>query len=228
VRCRATSPGRWPAGCGWTMRVPPTVLVSWRARLRASDRPRRLLEAVGQVVEATGVLKGRGRRVLDSTILADAVATQDTVTQLVAAIGRVRRLVPQARGSSWNISCATRSFWPVITGGRPPCRPRTRAAASPALVRSRIRSRSNSASAANTWKTSLPPGVVVSIASWRLQNPTPRSASPVTVSTKWRSDRPSRSSFQTTRVSPGRSWSRSCSRVGRSVRVPLAVSVKTR
>jgi Transposase DDE domain len=46
------------------------------------------------VVEATGVLAGRGRRVLDSTILADAVATQDTVTQLVAAIRRVRRLVP--------------------------------------------------------------------------------------------------------------------------------------
>jgi hypothetical protein len=36
--------------------------------------------------------------VLDSTILADAVATQDTVTQLVAAIRRVRRLVPAARG----------------------------------------------------------------------------------------------------------------------------------
>ena len=35
---------------------------------------------------------------LDSTRLADAVATQDTVTQLVAAICRVRRLVPQACG----------------------------------------------------------------------------------------------------------------------------------
>jgi hypothetical protein len=49
------------------------------------------------VVEATGVLAGRGRRVLDSTVLADAVATQDTVTQLVAAIRRVRRLVPGPR-----------------------------------------------------------------------------------------------------------------------------------
>jgi hypothetical protein len=55
------------------------------------------LEAVRQVVEATGVLAGRGRRVLDSTVLADAVATQDTVTQLVAAIRRVRRLVGPAR-----------------------------------------------------------------------------------------------------------------------------------
>jgi hypothetical protein len=76
----------------------PTVLVYWRNRIRASQRPRRIFEAVRQVVEQTGVLQGRGRRVLDSTVLEDAVATQDTVTQLVAAIRRVRRLVPGARG----------------------------------------------------------------------------------------------------------------------------------
>jgi hypothetical protein len=70
-------------------------------------------------------------------------------------------------------------------------------------VRSRIRSRSNSARAAKTWNTSLPPGVVVSIASCRLRNPIPRSARLVTVSTRCRSDLPSRSSFQTTRLSPG-------------------------
>ena len=90
----------WKVACGLRLDdegFHPTVLVYWRARLRASQRPRRLLEAVRQVVEATGVLAGRGRRVLDSTILADAVATQDTVTQLVAAIRRVRRLVPAAR-----------------------------------------------------------------------------------------------------------------------------------
>jgi hypothetical protein len=73
------------------------VLVYWRNRLRASAQPRRIFEAVRQVVEQTGVLKGRRRRVLDSTILADAVATQDTITQLVAAIRRVRRLILQAR-----------------------------------------------------------------------------------------------------------------------------------
>ena len=73
------------------------MLVYWRNRIRASSRPRRIFEAVRQVVEQTGVLTGRGRRVLDSTILADAVATQDTVTQLVAAIRRVRRLVAVAR-----------------------------------------------------------------------------------------------------------------------------------
>jgi hypothetical protein len=91
----------WKVACGLRLDdegFHPTVLVYWRARLRASQRPRRLLEAVRQVVQATGVLAGRGRRVLDSTILEDAVATQDTVTQLVAAIRRVRRLVPGARG----------------------------------------------------------------------------------------------------------------------------------
>ena len=74
----------------------------------------------------------------------------------------------------------------------------------------------------------LAAGVVVSMASCRLRNPTPRSASPVMVSTRWWRERPRRSSFQTTRVSPGRSWSRSWVRVERSVRAPLAVSVKTR
>jgi hypothetical protein len=42
------------------------------------------------------VLKGRRRRAVDSTILADAVATQDTVTQLVAAIRRAAREAPGA------------------------------------------------------------------------------------------------------------------------------------
>jgi Transposase DDE domain/Transposase domain (DUF772) len=90
----------WKVACGLRLDdegFHPTVLVYWRNRIRTSARPRRIFEAVRQVVEATGVLKGRGRRVLDSTILEDAVATQDTVTQLVAAIRRVRRLVPQAR-----------------------------------------------------------------------------------------------------------------------------------
>jgi hypothetical protein len=72
------------------------VLTLWRTRLRASDRPERIFEAVRAVISQTGVLAGRQRRALDSTLLDDAVATQDTVTQLVAAIRRVRRLVPAA------------------------------------------------------------------------------------------------------------------------------------
>jgi hypothetical protein len=67
----------WKVACGLRLDdegFHPTVLVYWRNRIRASQRPRRIFEAVRQVVEQTGVLQGRGRRVLDSTILADAVA----------------------------------------------------------------------------------------------------------------------------------------------------------
>jgi hypothetical protein len=89
----------WKVACGLALTdsgFHPSVLALWRARLRASDRPERIFDAVRQVVHATGVLAGRTRRALDSTLLDDAVATQDTVTQLVAAIRRVRRLVPAA------------------------------------------------------------------------------------------------------------------------------------
>jgi hypothetical protein len=48
------------------------------------------------VIAQTGVLRGKTRRALDSVVLDDAVATQDTVTQLIAAIRRVRREVPGA------------------------------------------------------------------------------------------------------------------------------------
>lgn len=77
-----------------------SVLTYWRTRLRRSDRPQRIFDAVRDVVAATGVLAGRTRRALDSTLLDDAVATQDTVTQLIAAIRRVRRVVPAAAGIS--------------------------------------------------------------------------------------------------------------------------------
>ncbi len=90
---------RWKAAVGWPLGAAgfhPTVLTYWRRRLAASQRPNRIFDAVGEVIAATGALSGRTRRVLDSTILTDAVATQDTVTQLIAAIRRVRREVPGA------------------------------------------------------------------------------------------------------------------------------------
>src|SRR5881394_1830292 len=76
----------------------PSSLVYWRNRIARSERPYRVNDAVRKIVEQTGVLKGRRRRAVDSTILADAVATQDTVTQLVSAIRRVAREVPGAAG----------------------------------------------------------------------------------------------------------------------------------
>jgi Transposase domain (DUF772) len=90
---------RWKAACGLPVAATafhPTVLTYWRRRLAGSDRPNRIFDAVREVVTATGALTGRTRRALDSTVLEDAVATQDTVTQLIAAIRRVAREVPGA------------------------------------------------------------------------------------------------------------------------------------
>jgi hypothetical protein len=90
---------RWKAAAGAALDDPgfdPSTLVYWRNRIARSARPHRISDAVRTVIGQTGILKGRRRRAVDSTILADAVATQDTVTQLVAAIRRVRREVPGA------------------------------------------------------------------------------------------------------------------------------------
>jgi len=90
---------RWKAAVGWPLTSKAfhdTTLTVWRKRLLASADPNRIFTAVGKLIEQTGALKGKTRRALDSTVLDDAVATQDTVTQLVAAVRRVRRLVPDA------------------------------------------------------------------------------------------------------------------------------------
>ena len=63
---------------------------------RSSPRPNRIFDAVRVVMAETGVLTGKTRRAMDSTILDDAVATQDTVTHLIAAVRRVARSVPGA------------------------------------------------------------------------------------------------------------------------------------
>jgi hypothetical protein len=90
---------RWKVATGMALDdagFHPSTLVYWRRRLARSDRPHRINQAVKQVVEETGILAGRRRRAVDSTILADAVATQDTITQLVSAVRRVAREVPGA------------------------------------------------------------------------------------------------------------------------------------
>jgi len=90
---------RWKVATGMALDdkgFHPTTLTYWRRRLAASARPHRINDAVRQVVQQTGILRGRHRRAVDSTILADAVATQDTITQLVAAVRRVARQVPGA------------------------------------------------------------------------------------------------------------------------------------
>ncbi|MFF9352359.1 IS1182 family transposase [Streptomyces sp. NPDC014734] len=90
---------RWKAACGLglhDMAFDPSLLAYFRRRLARSIRPNRVFGAVREVVKATGVLKGKHRRALDSTVLDDAVATQDTVTQIIAAVRAVIREVPGA------------------------------------------------------------------------------------------------------------------------------------
>jgi transposase-like protein DUF772/DDE family transposase len=90
---------RWKVAIGAPLDDPgfdPSTLVYWRRRIAKSGRPHRINDAVRKVIQETGILAGRRRRAVDSTILADAVATQDTVTQLVSAVRRVAREVPGA------------------------------------------------------------------------------------------------------------------------------------
>src|SRR5271163_1162384 len=120
------------------------------------------------------------------------------------------------------------SFSSVTTGLRPPWRPRTAAASRPARVRSRMRSRPNCPSAPKIWKTSLPPGVVVSIASVSERKLTPRASRAFTVSIRCGNDRPRRSSFHTVRISPWRAKLSAAANPGRSALAPDALSSKMR
>jgi hypothetical protein len=116
---------RWKAAAGLPVSSPsfhPTVLVGMRNRLRAGDRPRRLFEDVNTAARAAGLLRGR-RRVLDSTPLLDAVATQDTVTQLRAAIRKLLTAADQA--GELELAAAVRAALTrdddYATVGKPPC-----------------------------------------------------------------------------------------------------------
>jgi hypothetical protein len=92
---------RWKVACGRSllqMSFDPSVLVYWRKRIAKSERPDRVFDAVAELIAATGILRGRRKRCVDSTVFDDAVATQDTVTQLMAAMRKVARVVPGAAG----------------------------------------------------------------------------------------------------------------------------------
>jgi len=132
---------RWKAAAGLAVSAEafhPTVLVGMRNRLRASDRPRRLFDDVNATARAAGLLRGR-RRVLDSTPLFDAVATQDTVIQLRAVI---RRVLTAADRTDPTLATAMRAGLTrdddYATVGKPPCDwddPKAREALIDALVR---------------------------------------------------------------------------------------------
>ena len=115
---------RWQAAAGvdvGTEAFHPTVLVGQRNRLRASEQPRRLFEDTKVVAKAAGALRGRAR-VLDSTPLYDSVATQDTVTQLRAAI---RKLLVVLDNTDPALAARARAALArdddYATAGKPPC-----------------------------------------------------------------------------------------------------------
>jgi len=115
---------RWQAAAGVDTGCEafhPTVLVGQRNRLRASGRPRRLFEDTKVVAREAGALKGRAR-VLDSTPIYDAVATQDTVTQLRAAIRKLLVVLDNA-GSvlAARVRAVLERDDEYATAGKPPC-----------------------------------------------------------------------------------------------------------
>jgi Transposase domain (DUF772) len=106
----------------------PTALVYWRRRIAKSERPDRVFDRVAEVIAQTGILRGRRKRCVDSTVFDDAVSTQDTVTQLVAAIRRVARVVPGAAQRSTArtrrlSSCARASPSGLSEGSASGCQP---------------------------------------------------------------------------------------------------------
>src|SRR5262249_55769801 len=115
---------RWQAAAGvdagyWSFH--PTVLVGMRNRLRASVWPRRLFEDTKVVARATGAMRNRAR-VLDSTSVFDAVATQDTVTQLRAAIRKVLAALDQAGSPvAAGVRQVLRRSDDCASPGKPPC-----------------------------------------------------------------------------------------------------------
>ncbi len=90
---------RWKAAAGLSVDDAGfhySVLSLWRHRLRVSGRPERVFDAVRDLAASCGALSKSRRRALDSTVLYDAVATQDTYTMVAAAIRRCRRLMGEA------------------------------------------------------------------------------------------------------------------------------------
>jgi len=115
---------RWQAAAGadaGCRAFHPTVLVGMRNKLRASDRPRRLFEDTTVVARQSGAMKNRAR-VLDSTPVLDAVATQDTVTQLRAAVRKVLAALDKAGSPlAAQVRGALRRDDGYATPGKPPC-----------------------------------------------------------------------------------------------------------
>jgi hypothetical protein len=94
-----------------------TVLVDMRARLRRSERPNRIFETALAVAHEAGLI-GR-KRVMDSTALYDAVATQDTVTLIRSAIRALLKVVDDKLGTELRACCKRDDDY--VAAGKPSC-----------------------------------------------------------------------------------------------------------
>jgi hypothetical protein len=98
-----------------------TVLVGMRNRLRISVRPKRFLDDTRIMARESGVMRDRVR-VLDSTPIYDAVTTEDTITQVRAAIRKtLAALRTQYPALAVTARAACRRDDEYVSAGRPPC-----------------------------------------------------------------------------------------------------------
>ncbi len=112
---------RWKYACGGLDFDYPgfvhTVLVDMRARLERSERPRRIFEVSLDAARRAGIVSAK--RVLDSTPLYDAVATQDTVTMIRSAIRQLLAAVDDGLEAELRAVLARDDDY--ASGGKPVC-----------------------------------------------------------------------------------------------------------
>lgn len=112
---------RWKYACGGLAFDHPgfahTVLVDMRARLARSEKPRRIFEVTLGAAREAGVISAK--RVLDSTPLYDAVATQDTVTLIRSAIRQLLKATGSGLAAELRAVLARDDDY--STAGKPVC-----------------------------------------------------------------------------------------------------------
>lgn len=111
---------RYKWSCGLAYDAPSfdsTLLVDMRARLRNSEAPDRIFETVLDVAKKANLV-GK-KRIVDSTALYDAVATQDTVTLVRSAIVGVLRVVDAATATE--LRKLLKRDDPYDKSGKPSC-----------------------------------------------------------------------------------------------------------
>ena len=88
---------RWTLALGLDLEdrgFDPSVLTYWRNRIENSNTPNLIFDLAREIINETKILNTHTKRVLDSTVLVDAVITEDSMSQIVAQIKRTQKLIP--------------------------------------------------------------------------------------------------------------------------------------